>query len=229
MLRQACSGKRDQTSVIRQACSDTYDVIEDILNHYHDHASVLSIKKNNKGFWFKLPNATEEISDISDISDIISSLNTKKATGIDDISPKLVKMSEQIIKKPLTEIINISIETDTFPELMKVGKLSPIYKHPKNGSRLDKTCYRPISVLTTFSKVFERFVLNSMLKYVNLILSDQISAYRKGYSCQHVLLKLTDDWRKYLDKNEIVGAVLMDLSKAFDCLPQYFRQSSMTS
>ena len=58
-----------------------------------------------------------------------------------------------------------------------------------------------------------------MLVHVNTILSDKISAYRKGYSSQHVLLKLTEEWRKHLDNNQIVGAVLMDLSKAFDCIP----------
>ena len=84
---------------------------------------------------------------------------------------------------------------------------------------MDKKCYRPVSVLTTFSKIFERYVLNEMFEHVNVILSDKISAYRKGYSCQHVLLKLTEEWRKHLDQNKVVGAVLMDLSKAFDCLP----------
>ena len=128
-------------------------------------------------------------------------------------------MAANVIKKPLTKIINIHIERNTFPDLMKVGRITPIYKFPKDGSRLDKTCYRPVSVLPVFSKNFERFVLNSMMEYVNSILSDHISAYRKGYGCQNVLLNLTEEWRQYLDNNEIVGAVLMDLSKAFDCLP----------
>ena len=102
---------------------------------------------------------------------------------------------------------------------MKTARVTPAYKNPKKGSRLDKTCFRPVSVLPTFSKVFERFILNSMLEYTDKILSEHISAYRKGYSCQNVLLKLTETWRQRLDNNQIVGAVLMDLSKAFDCLP----------
>ena len=102
---------------------------------------------------------------------------------------------------------------------MKYGKNSPIYKNPADGSRLYKTDHRPVTVLTVFSKVEERYIFNSMIEFTNSILSDKVSAYRKGYSSQHVLLKLTEDWRQYLDKNETVGAVLMDLSKAFDCLP----------
>ena len=46
-----------------------------------------------------------------------------------------------------------------------------------------------------------------------------VSAYRDGYSTQHVLVRLTEEWRKNLDDNYIVGVVLMDLSKAFDCIP----------
>ena len=98
---------------------------------------------------------------------------------------------------------------------MKIAKITLLYK----GSRLEKECYRPVSVLPCFSKIFERYILNAMLSHANTILSDKISAYRQGYSCQHVLLKLTDEWRIYLDQNKVVGAVLMDLSKAFDCLP----------
>ena len=61
--------------------------------------------------------------------------------------------------------------------------------------------------------------MKSILNYTNIILNDKISAYRQGYSSQHILLKLTEEWRRHLDKNKVVGAVLMDLSKAFDCIP----------
>ena len=102
---------------------------------------------------------------------------------------------------------------------MKYGKISPIYKSPTAGSRQNKADHRPVTVLTVFSKIEERYIFNSLINFTDSILSDKISAYRKGYSTQHVVLKLTEEWRTYLDKNETVGAVLMDLSKAFDCLP----------
>ena len=51
------------------------------------------------------------------------------------------------------------------------------------------------------------------------ILSPLISAYRKNYSSQHVLIRLLEEWRKCLDDGNLVGAILMDLSKAFDCIP----------
>ena len=58
-----------------------------------------------------------------------------------------------------------------------------------------------------------------MTDYVNSILSKYLSGFRKGHSCQHVLLRLTEEWRKQLDNGKVFGALFMDLSKAFDCLP----------
>jgi glycyl-tRNA synthetase beta subunit len=121
-------------------------------------------------------------------------------------------VSSSVTKKALTKIINKSISKHDFPNLMQIGKTTPIYKGGKDASRLNKKFFRPVSVLIAFSKVFKRYILEKMLEHVNLILSDKISAYRKGYSTQHVLLKLTEEWRKHLDSNKVVGAVLMDLS-----------------
>ena len=58
-----------------------------------------------------------------------------------------------------------------------------------------------------------------MVPYLENILSVFISAYRKHYSCQHVLLRMIEMWQRCLDDNKMVGTILMDLSKAFDCLP----------
>ena len=77
----------------------------------------------------------------------------------------------------------------------------------------------PISVLYVFSKVFEHYILNQMMPLFDKIQSKFIFEYRSGYSSQHVLLRLIEEWKKCLDGNKVVGAILMDLSKAFDCLP----------
>ena len=68
-----------------------------------------------------------------------------------------------------------------------------------------------------FSKVYERYLLNSLSNHIEKILS--IAAYRKTYSSIHVLIRLIENWKKHLDNKKIVGTVLMDLSKAFDCIP----------
>ena len=127
--------------------------------------------------------------------------------------------SAEYLCKPLTKIINATITQKKFPENAKLTRVTPIYKNPKDGSRLESTHYRPISVLSVFSKVIEKHYETSMIDYVNSILSKYISGFRKGHSCQHVLLRLTEEWRKQLDNNKVFGALFMDLSKAFDCLP----------
>ena len=79
--------------------------------------------------------------------------------------------------------------------------------------------YRPVSILNGFSKVYERYLLNSLSNHIEKILSNFIAAYRKTYSSSHVLIRLTENWKKHLDNKKIVGTVLMDPSKAFDCIP----------
>ena len=74
-------------------------------------------------------------------------------------------------------------------------------------------------MLNVFSKIFERFLLNQMLPFIDNLMSSFLSAYCSRYSTQHVLLRLIEQWRACLDENKVVGGILMDLSKAFDCLP----------
>ena len=85
----------------------------------------------------------------------------------------------------------------------------------KKGDPLDKGNYRPVSILSVFSKVFEKHYLSHLQPFFDKVMSDYLSAYRPNYSTQHVLLRLTEQWRNFLDCNEVVGAVIMDLSKAF--------------
>ena len=100
--------------------------------------------------------------------------------------------------------------------MQKVATVTPAFK------KEDRSCqgnYRPISILNTFSKVFERFILEYITPFFNGRMSDFLSAYRKNTGCQNVLLRLVEKWRKSLGNNKVAGAVLMDLSKTFDCLP----------
>ena len=76
-----------------------------------------------------------------------------------------------------------------------------------------------MSILNCFSKVYENVIKNELLKSMNVHLSPFISAYCKNYNTQYVLLRLLEEWRENLDNNKIVGGILMDLSKAFDCVP----------
>lgn len=82
-----------------------------------------------------------------------------------------------------------------------------------------KKNYRPVSILTGLSKIFESCINDQLTSHFLAIFNDLVSAFRKGYSCQTLLVKVIDDWKIALDHNNYVGALFMDLSKAFDCLP----------
>jgi len=93
---------------------------------------------------------------------------------------------------------------------------------PERGGtyiNLAKENYRPLSVLTSTSKVFEGIMCDQLLGFISSSLSTDLSAYRKSYSCSNVLVKCVENWRKVLENNHHVGCILIDLSKAFDCLP----------
>ena len=68
------------------------------------------------------------------------------------------------------------------------------------------------------SKIYERCIHNSLSSYAETKLSNSISPYNKSYSSNHVLLRLIENCKNYWDNKDFVGTVLMDLSKAFDCI-----------
>ena len=146
----------------------------------------------------------------------INKVNIKKATGKDGISPKILKIAKPVIVKPITTLINKTIETAEFPEKLKEAAVVPCFK--KNNA-LDKTNYRPVSILPYISKFFERTIYDQLVAYFDKIFHPFLSAFRSGYGCQTALLKIVEDWKKALDENKFVAAILMNLSKAFDCLP----------
>ena len=75
------------------------------------------------------------------------------------------------------------------------------------------------SVLPTISKFVERAIFDQLTDFFNFYFHPSLSAFRKGFGCQTALLKIIGDWKKALDENKYIAAILMDLSKAFDCLP----------
>ena len=78
--------------------------------------------------------------------------------------------------------------------------------------------YRPVSVLSSTSKVFERLMQEQISSFITRHLSPYLCGYRKGFSAQHALISLLEKWKATLDKKGYAGAILMDLSKAFDCM-----------
>ena len=171
------------------------DDIQIITDQYENHPSIMRIKEkiNDINTNFEFQQATE-----AEIASYLTSLNPEKPLGYDKISPKLVRLSSDILSRLLTRIINSGIGTHIFPENEKVASVTPVYK---SGDKLRKENYRPISVLSVFSKVFKRFRYNQLNAHFENILSQFLSAYRKRFSTQHILLRIVENWKLDLDNN----------------------------
>jgi len=98
---------------------------------------------------------------------------------------------------------------------MKLADVSPIFKKDDKHS---KDNYRPVSVLSSMSKIFERLMLSQINNYMYDKLSIYLCGFRKGMSSQNCLLFLVEKLKKSLDESSKCGVLLTDLSKAFDCL-----------
>ena len=88
----------------------------------------------------------------------------------------------------------------------------------KGAEKEDPNNYRPISILPTISKIFERHSSNQLLSFLNKLdlLAKHQSGFREGHSCQTAFIWLTDEWSKDIDTGKIIGSVFVDLKKAFD-------------
>ena len=120
------------------------------------------------------------------------------------------------INKSLCNLINMSVNLCKFPSALKKAEICPIYK---KGNNLDVSNYRPVSILPGISKVFERVMVNQLSNYFNDIFSPILSGFRKQHSCETVLLRMIENIKLSLEKGKIVIMILMDLSRAFDCIP----------
>ena len=150
----------------------------------------------------------------AEIEEIIRGLKNS-AAGWDDIKPVILKTVSDCLAYPLSVLFNKSICEGSFPSELKIAKVVPIFKggDPKCFSN-----YRPISVLSAFSKIFERLMYNRMINFINKfqILSPYQFGFRKGFSADSALALLVDNITKALDKGDYFIGLFIDLSKAFD-------------
>ena len=152
---------------------------------------------------------------IDKVKDIINSLNTKKACPDRDIPVKVIKMNEDIFSRSIFQNFNQSFIHGEFPHCLKQTEIIHVFK---TEEKLDKSNYRAVSFLPVISKIYERLVYDQIYKYFDQIFSRFQCGFRKGFNTQNRLLSMTEDWKESLDQGSYYGALLTDLSKAFDCI-----------
>ena len=145
----------------------------------------------------------------------IDLLDSKKSSS-GNIPTGILRGTKESICPYLTDCINSAIYDFKFPDEMKVAELISVYKN--DDSNL-KENYRPISVLPAVSKIYERVLKEQIRPYFHEILSNILCAFPARYSTQHAFIRLLEKLRRCLDSSGLVGTILMDLSKVYDCLP----------
>ena len=124
-------------------------------------------------------------------------IGVNKATGIDNISAKILLHSLPVIAKNLRDVVNLMIKTGSFPDTLKLARVTPVYKkkapqHVQN--------YRPVSIFPILSKLFERTLCEQLNEYFNKnIFHPYLSAFRGRCNCQSTLIGLTEYWRQAFD------------------------------
>ena len=188
----------------------TDDDVSSCIDQHKNHPSIIQIRQEvYEEFTFTFINKEFIISELR-------KLNVRKSTGHDLLPAKLLRVGAEPLAIPIANLINMSLCTGKFPSYLKKANVCPIFKR---GDNLDVANYRPVSVLPNVSKIFEKVMVSQLSQYFDPLLNPNVSGFRQGHSCESVLTKLVSDIQCALDRGMYVCIILMDLSKAFNCIP----------
>ena len=152
-----------------------------------------------------------------DVKNAISKLKNKRSFGFDGIPDFLIKQCGDGISEILAHIINTCFQQATFPSKLRQSIVRPVYK---KGPKDDITNYRPVSLLSVFSKIFEKIFLYRLLHFLksNNILSKFQHGFRAGLCTETAIFNLVNGILEDIDKKRKSCGIFVDLSKAFDCI-----------
>ena len=146
---------------------------------------------------------------------IINLVNKNKSTGPYSIPVVLFKILSSYIACPLATIVNHSFEYGIFPNKLKLGKINPLHK---KDSTDDPSNYRPISVLSVFSKIIEKLMHKRLYNFFDTfqMLCPLQFGFREKHSTIYALLSLTESIKLSIDNGKFGCGIFLDLQKAFD-------------
>ena len=167
-------------------------------------------KQVPNGTLFTIPSITKE-----KVQKYLRNLDLSKATGTDNIGPRLLKLLASYISESITHICNKSIQNSEFPEKWKEGKVTPLFK---SGTKEDINNYRLISILPVLYKILEKHFHDALMEFLNCfnLLHATQSGFRPGHCCETALVGMIDRWLRAINEDSMVGVVMVDFKKAFD-------------
>ena len=200
------SDKIEMASIFNRFFATVGSKLGDTFNF--SNTEHISFPLNNDNFTFSQVR-------LSTVQKIVSQLDNSKATGLDGINVRALKSGSPILSFYLTHLFNLSLSTGIVPSCWKKKRVTPVFK---KGDSDDVNNYRPISILPITMKVFEKVVHYQVSAFLDSsnILSRSQSGFRNSYSTDTAVICVSDFILEELGKGKYVGAVLVDLKKAFD-------------
>ena len=155
------------------------------------------------------------VTDPLEIETIIMSFNNSKTVGPYSIPMKLLKRLGKPVSEAFSLIVNDSFSNGTYPSKLKVGK---VVAHHKKGTSNNPSNYRPISLLSVFSKIIGKLMHKRLYDFleINNVIDPLQFGFRKKHSTAHALTSLTEKVKQTIDDGNYGCGVFIDLKKAFD-------------
>ena len=229
ILKQAMNLVHNKNDIIKiKRDNEVIDDSDMIVNIFNKHFSSIgetlaqNIPQSKKSFtdFLNAPN-TNSIFFVPahrfEIIDIVSHLKNKKSSGVDNINNFILKGIIPFIVDPLVHIFNLSFLNGEVPNVMKIAKVIPLFK---KGDKQDVNNYRPISLLSSLSKVLEKLIHKRTVAFLKVhnIFCDSQFGFREKHSTSHALLSLVEKVAHALDSSYHMVGILLDFSKAFDTI-----------
>ena len=151
------------------------------------------------------------------IGKLIDNLKNKASYGHDNISNILIKRAKKVLIEPLTLLVNQMLKSGHFPSELKISRVKPLFK---KGDPSEFSNYRPISLLPSFSKIFEYVIFYQLFDYMceNNLLTIEQFGFQRGHSTELAAIQLVDRLTNQMDLGNVPTNIYIDLSKAFDTL-----------
>ena len=200
---------KERTAVSELDCAEMFNNFFASVFNTRDTTHDADFNRNVLN-WFRF--------DQPNLNELLQEINIRKSTGPDGIGNIMLKKATDGISKPLTFVYQTIVKKGCFPTQWTLCHVCPVFK---DGNKKDVSCYRPISLISCLSKVFEKKMFDHIYSNVHSSLHAQQFGFRKKRSAKLQLLVLLDRIHKYNDDKELenLSVLYLDFSKAFDTVP----------
>ncbi|KAL3613152.1 hypothetical protein CASFOL_042999 [Castilleja foliolosa] len=216
----ADQNKIEQIVVENQVVRDYAEITELFNDHFLDSIPTVSKPRTNNAFSDIGFNPQSFFITPVTVAEVLKELRTLKntsAVGHDEISTRILKVTSKWIALPLSHIINLSLESGTFPLDLKLSIIKPLYKKGEK-EKLDN--YRPIALIPVLAKLFERVIFVRLISFsdkYNILVNEQ-NGFRRERSTELAIYQLMLPIHESIDKRTDICTIFTDMSKAFDCV-----------